>query len=142
MGHQEMYMLWKETAQVGMAMTTITMGEDEDYPAEGAGEEWEWDPEAELWLNTAAINKNSSVKCNKMWKIWTFEEGLSHEYGSCEVLQMWAEWAHWCELHRWRLKVRKLLTIFQALERVSGAAKAKPAAKARRGKGWSQRKDA
>ena len=25
MGHQEMCMLWKETAQVGMAMTTITM---------------------------------------------------------------------------------------------------------------------
>ena len=65
MGHQEMCMLWKETAQVGMAMTTIYYGEDEDYPAEGAGEEWEWDPEAELWLNTAAINKNSSVKCNK-----------------------------------------------------------------------------
>ena len=33
--------------------------DEQDYYAEGAEEEWEWDPESELWLNTAAINKNS-----------------------------------------------------------------------------------
>eukprot|EP00435_Cladocopium_sp_Y103_P004433 s4710_g1.t1 len=42
--------------------------EERDYPAEGAEEEWEWDPESVLWLNTAAINKNSAVKCRKCGK--------------------------------------------------------------------------
>ena len=42
--------------------------DEQDYYAEGAEEEWEWDPESELWLNTAAINKNSGVKCRKCGK--------------------------------------------------------------------------
>ena len=28
-----------------------------------------------------------------MWKIWTYEEGFSREYGSCEVFQVWREQA-------------------------------------------------
>ena len=67
MGDHEMSMRWKETAQVGIALiffapraglvcspvakgwnSSCYFSEDEDYPAEGAQEEWEWDPEAEL----------------------------------------------------------------------------------------------
>ena len=67
--------------------------DEQDYYAEGVEEEWEWDPESELWLNTAAINKNSGVKCRKCGN-WTHAEGLQHEYGSCEVLQVRTERAY------------------------------------------------
>lgn len=55
-------MPWRKMV-VGKIITTTN--EEQDYPAEGTAEEWEWDLESELWLNTATINKNSEVKYRK-----------------------------------------------------------------------------
>ena len=32
---------------------------------------------------------------SKVWQDWTHAEGLQHEYGSCEVLQVRTERAYW-----------------------------------------------
>ena len=34
---------------------------------------------------------------SKVWQDWTHAEGLQHEYGSCEVLQVRTERAYWRE---------------------------------------------
>ena len=116
---------------------------EQDYPTDGAEEEWEWDPDSELWLNTAAINKNSSVKgeVEEMWKIWTHSERLSHEYGSCEVLQMRTERTYRRQLPVQQSEVSTVLTQISTVISIFELSEAEIRSE-RTWKGRSQRKDA
>ena len=109
-------------------------GEDEDYPAEGAGEEWEWDPEAELWLNTAAINKNSSVKCNKCGRSGHMKKDCRTNMGRVKCFKC-GQSGHIGANCTVGGSKSASSSPSSGTGKGSGAAKAKPAAKAGRGKG-------
>ena len=108
--------------------------DEQDYYAEGAEEEWEWDPESELWLNHCRNQQKFRSEMSKVWQDWTHAEGLQHEYGSCEVLQVRTERAYWRDCQASSPKSASS-SPSSSTGKGSGAAKAKPAAKAGRGKG-------
>ena len=96
---------------------TIGYEEEQDYYAEGAEEEWEWDPESELWLKHCRNQQEFRSEMSKVWQDWTHAEGLQHEYGSCEVLQVRTERAYWRELPSQQSEVCKFISVFEHWER-------------------------
>ena len=115
--------------------------DEQDYYAEGAEEEWEWDPESELWLNTAAINKNSGVKCRKCGKTGHMQKDCSTNMGSCEVLQVRTERAYWRELPSQQSEVCKFFSVFEHWERFR-CSQGQACSESWTRKRWSQGKDA
>ena len=116
--------------------------DEQDYYAEGAEEEWEWDPESELWLNTAGRNQQKfRSEMSKVWQDWTHAEGLQHEYGSCEVLQVRTERAYWRELPSQQSEVCKFFSVFKHWERFR-CSQGQACSESWTRKRWSQGKDA
>ena len=111
--------------------------EEQDYPAEGAEEEWEWDPESELWLNTAAINKNSGVKCRKCGKTGHMQKDCNTNMGRVKVR---TERAYWRELPGQQSEVCKFIPVFKREGFRSSQGQACSESWTR--KRWSQGKDA
>ena len=108
--------------------------EEQDYYAEGAEEEWEWDPESELWLNTAAINKNSGVKCRKCGKTGHMQKDCSTNMGRVKCFKC-GQSGHIGANCQASSPKSASSSPSSSTGKGSGAAKAKPAAKAGRGKG-------
>ena len=108
--------------------------EEQDYPAEGAEEEWEWDPESELWLNTAAINKNSGVKCRRCGKTGHMQKDCSTNMGRVKCFKC-GQSGHIGANCQASSPKSASSSPSSSTGKGSGAAKAKPAAKAGRGKG-------
>ena len=106
----------------------------QDYYAEGAEEEWEWDPESELWLNTAAINKNSGVKCRKCGKTGHMQKDCSTNMGRVKCFKC-GQSRHIGANCQASSPKSANSSPSSSTGKGSGAAKAKPAAKAGRGKG-------
>ena len=108
--------------------------DEQDYYAEGAEEEWEWDPESELWLNTAAINKNSGVKCRKCGKTGHMQKDCSTNMGRVKCFKC-GQSGHIGANCQASSPKSASSSPSSSTGKGSGAAKAKPAAKAGRGKG-------
>ena len=108
--------------------------DEQDYYAEGAEEEWEWDPESELWLNTAAINKNSGVKCRKCGKTGHMQKDCSTNMGRVKCFKCGQSGHIGANCHASSPKSASS-SPSSSTGKGSGAAMAKPAAKAGRGKG-------
>ena len=108
--------------------------DEQDYYAEGAEEEWEWDPESELWLNTAAINKNSGVKCRKCGKTGHMQKDCSTNMGRVKYFKC-GQSGHIGTNCQASSPKSASSSPSSSTGKGSGAAKAKPAAKAGRGKG-------
>ena len=114
---------------------TIGYEDEQDYYAEGAEEEWEWDPESELWLNTAAINKNSGVKCRKCGKTGHMQKDCSTNMGRVKCFKC-GQSGHIGAANCQASSPKSASSSpSSSTGKGSGAAKAKPAAKAGRGKG-------
>ena len=108
--------------------------DEQDYYAEGAEEEWEWDPESELWLNTAAINKKSGVKCRKCGKTGHMQKDCSTNMGRVKCFKC-GQSGHIGANCQASSPKSASSSPSSSTGKGSGAAKAKPAAKAGRGKG-------
>ena len=108
--------------------------DEQDYYAEGAEEEWEWDPESELWLNTAASNKNSGVKCRKCGKTGHMQKDCSTNMGRVKCFKC-GQSGHIGANCQASSPKSASSSPSSSTGKGSGAAKAKPAAKAGRGKG-------
>ena len=108
--------------------------DEQDYYTEGAEEEWEWDPESELWLNTAAINKNSGVKCRKCGKTGHMQKDCSTNMGRVKCFKC-GQSGHIGANCQASSPKSASSSPSSSTGKGSGAAKAKPAAKAGRGKG-------
>ena len=131
MVQEDKCMPWKEML-AGKA--TIGYEEEQDYYAEGAEEEWEWDPESELWLNTAAINKNSGVKCRKCGKTGHMQKDCNTNMGRVKCFKC-GQSGHIGANCQASSPKSASSSPSSSTGKGSGAAKAKPAAKAERGKG-------
>ena len=114
--------------------STYGYEDEQDYYAEGAEEEWEWDPESELWLNTAAINKNSGVKCRKCGKTGHMQKDCSTNMGRVKCFKC-GQSGHIGANCQASSPKSASSSPSSSTGKGSGAAKAKPAAKAGRGKG-------
>ena len=115
--------------------------DEQDYYAEGAEEEWEWDPESELWLNTAAINKNSGVKCRKCGKTGHMQKDCSTNMGRVKCFKCGTERAYWRELPSQQSEVCKFFSVFEHWERFR-CSQGQACSESWTRKRWSQGKDA
>ena len=92
------------------------------------------DPESELWLNTAAINKNSGVKCRKCGKTGHMQKDCSTNMGRVKCFKC-GQSGHIGANCQASSPKSASSSPSSSTGKGSGAAKAKPAAKAGRGKG-------